>query len=242
MKRIRQLSKKDWIIFWIFAALLANVIGNLFNHKINRLLYVLSSPYLSQINEPQSYGRLIAASVLLLLTIEVVFFLLHKSVRAKIIAFVCGILVPLVIIGIYFAHCRLIVSVLWDTEPKTVYINYDETSYYVKGNIPEGENIPSKENLSELLELCRNLTPITDEEQIQKCMNWYENAEEPFLHTDMVNLYFSEKYGHHYQFTLRLHEGYVYLWRGRNGSLDITFFEDNGITEWLEEYVENIEK
>lgn len=239
MKRLKNLSKKDWVIFWTFAFLLANVIGNVFNHKINSLLRGLGNPYLTQINEPQSYGRLIAAFLLLLLAVEVVLFLYRKSIRAKVLALIAGVIATLAIIGIYFVHCRLIVSVLWDARPQTVCVEYNDTSYYVKVNTPDGESIPSEEALSEILGLCRTLTPITDEPQIKKCMDWYENAEEPFLHTDMVSLYFPEKYGHHYQFTLRLHEGYVYLWRGYSDVSEITFFEDNGITEWVEKYAQS---
>ncbi len=231
MKRLKNLSKKDWVIFWAFAFLIANVIGNRFNHKINHFLFQFSDPYLSQLNAPQSYGRLIAASFLLFLTVEVVFFLLHKSLRAKIVALVGGIFIPLTIAGIYFTHCHLITSVLWDTEPITVCVDYCDTSYYIKTDSPKGIQIPSQKELDEILTLCRNLTPITDEDKKQKCMYWYENAEEPFLYTDRISLYYAEKYGHHYQFTLRLHEGYVYLWRGND---DITFFEDNGLMEWVE--------
>lgn len=237
MKKLRSLNKKDWIIFWIFAALIANVIGNFFNHRINDLLRKFGNPWLTNLNEPQSYGRLITASVLLAVMAVLVLFLLKKSLKAKIAAIFAGILIPAAIVGIYFIHCNLIVSVLWNTEPQTVFVDDGDTCYYIKTNSPQGTKISSKQSLSEILELCRTLTPITDEVQIKKCMDWYENAEEPFLHTDMVRLYFPEKYGHHYQFSLRLHEGYVYLWRGYSDTQEITFFEDNGITEWTAEYV-----
>lgn len=86
----------------------------------------------------------------------------------------------------------------------------------------------------EVLELCRNLTPVSEEEQ-EAALEWYRNAEEPFMGTEMIQIYFPEKYGHSYSFNLHLHEGYVYLWRGYSeDGLEITFFEDNGITDWLE--------
>ena len=95
----------------------------------------------------------------------------------------------------------------------------------------------SMEEYQIALEYCRNLTPVSDEEQ-EAGLEWYLNAQSPFMGTDMISMYFPEKYGHSYSFSVRLHEGHVYLWRGYGyDDLEVTFFDDNGVTEWFYEYM-----
>lgn len=235
IKKICIKNKKDWGIFWIFAALIAYAVGHEFNGRINDWLRGIGNPWMTNLNEPQSYGQMIAAVVLLAVVAEVVLFLCRKTIKAKLAVLAAGIIFPLMIVGIYQVHCKLIVSVLWDMEPQAVRIEYDGEEEYLKVIGENGEIIPSSQELQEVIELCRSLKVISDEETLEAYMEWYNSAEEPFMNTDMVILYFPEKYGHSYMFPLRLQDGYVYLWRGYSDKeMEVTFFEDNGITEWLE--------
>lgn len=235
IKDLKIKTKRDWVIFWIFAVLVAYIAGDEFNGRINQWLRGYGNPWLTDLNEPTEYGRLIVAALILAVVAEFVLFWCHKSTRAKLIVVFIGILSPILLIGVYQLHCKLIVSVLWEEEPRTIRVVCQDTEEYLKFSGENVENTISSDACQEVLELCRNLTFVSDEEQ-KAGMEWYHNAESPFLGTDMIALYFPEKYGHSYTFTLRLHEGHVYLWRGYSeDDLEVTFFEDNGVTAWLNE-------
>lgn len=56
-----------------------------------------------------------------------------------------------------------------------------------------------------------------------------------------IDIRYNRKYGHSYSFNLRIYEGKIFIWRG-NGKQPlqyVTFFEDNGLIEWLEELLDD---
>lgn len=228
-------SRRDWVIFWAFAVLAAYVLGNRYNGSINDWLRGIGNPWLTNLNEPQNYGRTIAACILLAVLAEIVLFLCRRKIWMKLAALAAGLVLPLAVVGVYWLHCRLIVSVLWEETPSSVSVNGGDGFEVWKSG---GENRVPAEQWQELLEFCRNLTIVTDPEKQEECMAWYSGAEDPFMSEDYyVSLIFPQKYGHGYDFSLRIKDGYLYLWRGykyREQTQLITFFEDNGIVEWLQ--------
>ena len=92
------------------------------------------------------------------------------------------------------------------------------------------------EEQEELLRLCRELTPISDTETQELLKQWYLDSNSvAFTEGNEINIRFSEKYGHSYTFKLSVYEGKLFIWRGYSSSgVEITFFEDNGIVEWVE--------
>lgn len=230
LNRIRIRSKKDWVIFWIFTTLIVYSICSGIGFRINDWLRGQGNIWLTNLNEPQSYGQLLATSVIMVIVVEVVLFLCRKSYKKKLVALVVGMIVAILIFGIYQMHCKLIVSVLWDEEPSSIWADFGAERICLK---MEEDDLGYEAEWKAALELCRNLTPVSEEEQAA-AIEWYLDADEPFLETKMIDLYFSENFGHSYSFQLRLHEGYIYLWRGYSeDGLEITFFEDNGVTKWL---------
>lgn len=236
MSKLRIRTKRDWAIFWVFAALIAYMLGDEWNYFINDRLRVMGSPWLTNLNEPQGYGRMIAAVILMAIVGEVVLFLCHKPVKAKLAVLAAGVLLPLALVGLYRLNCNLIASVLWKEEPNSVFLHGQEADVCLKMSAGGDIADVSMEEYKEALEYCRNLTLASEEEQ-KAGLEWYKNAESPFAGVDSISMYFPEKYGHSYSFSLRLHEGYVYLWRGYSGDgVEVTFFEDNGVTEWFEDF------
>lgn len=231
IKDFRIKNKRDWIIFWVFAALIAYVVGDRYNWKVNGWLRGIGNPWLTVLNEPQNYGRMIVAVILLAVLAEIVLFLCRKPVRVKLAVLAAGLILPAALVGIYQLHCKLIVSVLWNEEPSSVYVKYGDAREVWKSG--EGNFVPA-EKCQELQELCGSLKIMTDERKLKTCMEWYY-AEEAFMEPDYyVDITFPHKYGHGYVFNLWIKDGYVYLWRGYKGQeILVTFFEDNGITEWL---------
>ena len=231
IRRLKIKSRKDWVIFWAFAALIAYIAGGAFDRKVNTWLCGIHTPWLSALNEPQNYGRAIIAAVFLTVMAEGVLLLCRKSLKAKLLTLAAGALLSLAMIGGYQVHCRLIVSVLWNEEPQNMFVKTDGSYRYRERG---GEEDLTDAQWEELLELCRSLAPVTDPEEQQACMAWYE-AEGDFVGSDGIHLHFPEEYGHRYMLQLNVQDGYIYLWRGYQGYTQlITFFEDNGIIEWLQ--------
>lgn len=222
LNKLRIKNKRDWCIFWIFTVLICyGLSSRLLTYGLQNRMFDYANPYMTNLNDPSAgWGRLLITLLLLALVAEAVLFLC-KGIRRKIAAMTAvlaaAILMPFLTFGMYKVHTDMIVSSLWKEEPQSVSI-WPETDP-VTGKTGTGlrnEDL-SEEQKSELLELCRNLTVISDEEELQRL--------------------------HSYSFILRIYEGKVFIWRG-NGKQSrqyLTFFENNGITEWVEEILQSAE-
>ena len=220
--RIR--SRKDWVIFWVFAAFICYVAGLHYDYWPDRWLFQFANPYMTDINQPHTWGQLIPFLALLAVVAEVVLYLCRKPVKARILVLVVALLMPMFILAGYRIHTNLIVSSLWKEEPVGISLWTDHRVEL------------TEEEQKELLELCQNMTRVSDKEAQELLKQWYlENDASPFSEADNIDIRFSEKYGHNYSFKLRIFDGKVFIWRGYVGSnVEITFFEDNGIVEWVE--------
>lgn len=233
-------GKKDWAIFWVLAALVCyGGSSRLSRYQLRYWMFEHANPYMSNLNDPSEGWQRILITILLLAVVgEAVLFLCKKSWKWKVTILSAAVLAPFLILGAYRIHTNLIVSSLWKEEPKS-------GSVWLETELPSGKNGLYREELTEeewveLLALCRNLTLVSDEEKVKELEKWYQEADDPFKKSDEIQLGFPQRWGHSYSFHLRLYEGKVFMWRG-NGSQPeeyVTFFEDNGITAWLEELVE----
>lgn len=227
-ERFRISGRKDWAIFWFFAGMMAYVAGEAYGSGIDSWLKEHANRWITDLNVPFGYGRVIVAAFLLAVTAEVVLFLCRKPMKAKLAVSAAVLLFSLAAVGMYHIHCRLIVSVLWEEVPQSVVVWVNDSPYELR--IQENGSIT--EESRELLELCRSLEMITDSEELEECMSWYK-TEGNFI-CDNVNVTFPQKYGHGYNLDLRVQDGHVFLWRGYRGYEErITFFRDNGISDWM---------
>lgn len=220
--RIR--NRKDWVIFWAFASLVCYAVGLRYYHRFDQWLFPFGNPYMTNLNQPYAWGQLLVFLALLAVVAEVVLFLCKKPVKARVLVLVGMLLMPMVILAGYRIHTDLIVSSLWKEEPEWV-------------RLWKGQRVElTEEEQGGLLELCRGLTPVSDRETQELLKQWYlENDNSPFTAADLIEIRFSEKYGHSYSFCVHVFEGKVFIWRGYSASdVEITFFEDNGIVEWVE--------
>lgn len=224
-KELKISGRKDWIIFWFFAVMISYVAGGWLARPINEWLKGMTGPWLMNLNMPSNYGRTIGAVILLAALTEMLLLFRKKNVKAKIGVAVAGVVLTALIVGIHQVHCRLIVSVLHSQEPESMTLFLEGTQ----------ERLIGEEERQELLELCRSLEVITDSEEQEACLSWYK-AKDQRIAADRVWLSFPQKYGHGYVLHLNVQDGYIYLWRGYQGQEGlISFFRDNGLTEWLEE-------
>lgn len=248
LNKLRIKNKRDWGIFWIFTALICyGLSSRLLTYGLQNRMFDYANPYMTNLNDPSAgWGRLLITLLLLDLVAEAVLFLC-KGIRRKIAAMTAvlaaAILMPFLTFGMYKVHTDLIVSSLWKEEPQSVSI-WPETDPVTgkRGTGLRNEDL-SEEQKSELLELCRNLTVISDEEELQRLEDWYCENNDAFMNASNIYLHFGKKYGHSYSFILRIYEGKVFIWRG-NGKQSrqyLTFFENNGITEWVEEILQSAE-
>ena len=235
-KQIRIKSRKDWVIFWIFSGLICYGLGACYGSRNSAWLFQFANPYMTSLNQPYTWGQLLGALLLFAVVMEVVLFLCKKSVKARVLVLILALCIPMLIAAGYRIHSNLIVSSLWEKEPQGFRV-FPNHSAGDMGFI-ETDDLTEEEKRT-LLELCKNMTIVSDEKTQEELLQWYRQAENPCVGADDIQLWYEEKYGHGYYFNLKLYEGKVYLWRGYGAGQSeyITFFEDNGITEWLEEVI-----
>lgn len=234
MSKFRINRKRDWVIFWIVAALLAYIVADRYDARIVYWLRGMESPWLGHANEPQNYGRMMIAAVILAVLAEAVCFLRRKSLRVKLTVLAAGVIAPIALTGLYLGHCRLIVSSLWKEEPTMVTIWWKDSQD--SDSASAVSYTPNQEEQARLLEYCRNLTIVSDEGLQNEFRQWNRESHAGLLSQDHVDLRFPEKYGHHYSLGLYVWNDHLYIFRGYDWGYDIfiTLFEDNGILDYLE--------
>lgn len=228
LSKLRISTKRDWIIFWVFALFISYAVADRFQDRIDSRLRRLDSPWMWYGNEPHGYGRMIAAVVIFAVVAEAVCFLCRKQIWMKLSVLAAGILIPLALAGIYQYNCRLIVSVIWEEYPQSI-IFRDEGA--------DGYYTLSPEEQTEFMELCRKLTIVSDKQKEQELMERYQNENrDTRQELDRIELHFGEKYGHSIWIWLYAQEDHLFFDRGYgsdNGPL-VTFYEDNGLIQFME--------
>lgn len=217
-------TKKDWVIFWTFAALVAYSLAGFFQGRIDTQLRKIGNPWLWQGNEPGSYGRMIAAALILAVTAEVVCFLKRKQIWLKLAVLAAAILVPIALVWMYQYNCRLITSVIWEEDPIDMWIS----------GLSDRSYSPTEKEQKEIMEYCRNLTVVSDEQVRQEFIERYNGEDNNLREMYTININFDRKYGHGVWFWVSISEDAVFFDRGSNTPGTITLFEDNGIAQYLE--------
>ncbi len=229
--RIR--GRRDWTLFWIFAILACYGLGLRYASVNERWLFQFANPYMTEINQPHSWGQLMGALFLLAMVTEVVLFLCKKPVQARILVLAGALLMPAVIVAGYRIHTNLIVSPLWKDVPAWISVRCRGEGQDKALNIEWEELTEGQQR--ELLELCRTIEPVPEEARGQLSLWYRENSGRLAGEEDSISLRFDERYGHNYSVRIGIREEKIFLWRGysRRGE-EITFFEDNGLIEWME--------
>lgn len=224
-------SKKDWVIFWIFAALIAYAVAYNYDTRITYWLRSIGNPWLWEGDEPQSYGRMIIAGIMLAVLAEAVCFLRRRNLKVKLAVLVAGLLLPVLLTGMYIINCGLITSVIWQEEPDMMTVwwgKYEDTVRYT----------PSEEEQMLLLEYCRNLTIVSDKQVREEFMQWYWDTKgSEFWSSTQIDTHFPRKYGQNCWLKVQVWGDYLYIFRGHGtgNNIIITLFEDNGLVAYLEE-------
>ena len=202
-----------------------------YDTRITYWLRTIGNPWLWEGNEPQSYGRMIIAVIILAVLAEAVCFLRRKSLKVKLVVLAGGLLLPVLLTGMYLLNCRLIVSVIWKEEPEAMTVWWDESEYTIRYT-------PGEEEQLLLLEYCRNLTIVSDKQVQEEFMQWYwDNIGKDFWSDTQVDIHFPKKYGHSCWFKVQVWGDYLYFFRGNGAggnNILVTLFEDTGLVAYLE--------
>lgn len=231
LSKFRITTKRDWIIFWVFVLLLANAVAGWSRHMVDRQLRRFGSPWLWFGNEPQFYGRLILLVALLIIVGEIVCFLRHKRLGLRLAILAAGTVMSVVLVGAYQIHCRMIVSAIWEEDPVYMRIVWKEQNQ---------SYMPTEEEQAAILDLCRQLTIVSDESKEREYIEWHWTPKSEVWEKVWLSINFDEHYGHNVHLSLYIRDDTILLDRGVGPQTQplVTVFEDNGLIQ----YIENIKQ
>ena len=81
LERLRISGRKDWVIFWLFAGMIAYVAGGMMDYRLDEWLWGMADPWMTNLNVPLGYGRTMIAAGLLVVLGEAVLFFKKKPVK-----------------------------------------------------------------------------------------------------------------------------------------------------------------
>lgn len=226
-KKWKTESKKDWLIAFVFVALIVYGISMYFTGRLNALLMGITNPRLTELNQPSGYGNA-AVTFLIMGIITGAALAVKKQPCKKILPVViagaaaCG-----VCIGAYFIHCELIVSVSESMNPGSVWISGSN----LKNNGFSGNFSEEDENMAKLAELCASLKELPKGEQKKLREGFTYNYDDEIT----VWISYPEKYFHSYSLILRIQDDKIFMLRD-NGR-EIIFFEDNGLIKAVMSFI-----
>lgn len=226
-EKIQIKSKKDRLIAFCFSALIIYVLSvQLFGWDIKRFMQRLMPGRMTQMNQPDGYGTV--AFVALTLAVLVMAVMALERRKKKYIAFVgiVGITVFAGALAGFAIHCHLIEGRGWKEDAASVWISSGNMSI----NLRDGD-----ERLRHLQELAFSMEKITGEETeaLEETARFGEGDR------GFVWFRFPDKYFHGYDAIFDIKDGAVYV---RNGDRKMTFFRDNGFTDYVRRLMEETEK
>lgn len=229
MKNWRIKTRRDWIIAFVFAALLVYGIAGRFSQRLDRGLMYLTDPRLSDLNQPSSYGN-VALTVLVMGILAGIVLLAKKSLKKAVLSVAAGCVAAAVSIGAYFLHCSLLIHVPDQLDPVSVWVYKD---WGKEGEVNAGYD-PKDEVQGQFLRLCTSLEELPEDEQKQAKVLYEESEDtEGEIH---IWIRYPEKYLHSYSLLLSIRDGQIFA--RRDGGRDLRFFADNGLTQAAEKLLE----
>lgn len=232
MKKWGIKTKRDWIIAFIFAALLVYAATGLFTQRLNRVLMYLTDPRLSDLNQPSSYGNVALTALIMGAAVGIVLRIKKRPVKMTILSILAGGVIAAVSIGAYFFHCSLLVHVPQEETPGNIWVSrgWGDKSASFSENYD-----PSDEELVEFVRLCTSLEELPKEEQRQADLDYEEKRSEDGSEEIRIWISYPEKYLHSYSLLLVIENGQVFS--RRDGGADRTFFVDNGVVQAAEDMI-----
>lgn len=232
MKKWRIKTKRDWVIAFIFAALILYGVLGRFTWRLNRMLMYRTDPRLSDLNQPSGYGNVALTALIMGILTGIVLLMKKQPAKKALLALGLGCAVGAVSIGAYFFHCSLLVHVPLEENPGNISVHKGWGSGY--GSVSVNYD-PADEQLAEFVELCTSLRELPREEQKQARTFYEENRSENGEQEISIWISYPRKYLHSYALLLYIDNGQIFA--RRDGGKDKIFFADNGLVEVAENMV-----
>ena len=232
-------TKRDWFIAFAFTFLVVYAVSTGFSQQIDNWLFNFTPDFFTNMNQLNSYGNWLITITVMMMVVEVVCFLYRKIWNIKPLIF-AGVFVGTLVLwlGVFFGyqlHSRLVVSVIETESPTGVTISYGHPECkYMQGSLF------TEEETEELIEYCKSLQPVGNEEQEQLYQAYKASEGDWFMNADEISFRYPMRWGHDFQFMIRFYDGNIFVRKGYNEKQEelIVFFEDNGLIQVLEKLKE----
>lgn len=229
MKKWRIKTKRDWVIAFMFTALLAYGIIGRFSQRIDRGLMYLTDPRLSDLNQPSSYGNVTLTALVMGTVSGIVLLVKRQPLKKAAFAVAAGCAAAAVSIGAYFFHCNLLVHVPEWQNPVSIWVSSGGGK---EGEVSAGYD-PEDEVQVRFLQLCTSLEELPKEEQRRAGRLYAETEDGDMAGEIHIWISYPRKYLHSYSLLISVRDGLIFT--QRDGGRDRIFFADNGLIEAAEE-------
>lgn len=215
-------TKKDWILAFLFTALMVYVVAVRFFHwKILNFMQKFMPDKMSTMNLPEGYGTVLFCALGMAVITMAVLALEHQKKKYIAAAGLAGFLIADCALGGFVLHCRLIVQRGYEEPAASAWIALRDENENV--NLASGD-----ETLARLQMLAFSLErqPAERQAELKKLVREGKQAR------SFVWFSFPEKYFHGYDPIFNIEEGLIYMDRGNQ---NMVFYKDNGFIECVEE-------
>lgn len=227
MKELKIKTRRDWCLAFIFTLIIVYAISTRFSFAFQSWLLRYGNPMLTDMNQPKSYGNVIFTILVMTVITEIVLIRYRKSKKAKGILAVGGIAAAAAVFGMYLFNTNLIVSAIEEEAERIVSIGYwggDDLE------IPE-------EQQKEIIALCEELKPVSEEEESRLEEDFYAEGD-VVSRSVLIWAVYPKRYGHNFDMMVCVYGDQIYVRKGYDNRQNeiVTFFEDNGLVEKINEY------
>lgn len=224
MKHWRIKTKKDWIIFFICAALLVyGVVNGCFGSRIMHFMERFMPDKLTVMNQPGGYGTMIVTVLVMALLLLVLEHCNKKKKRVMWITVGTGLLISTALFCGYYVHGWLLVRQVYTTPAVSAMVTID-------GNHMELQ--AGDERLIRLQELAADMKRLPKEEEKRVRTKDHGNSG----NLDIVWINFPRRYFHSYDLIFRINADHT-IFIG-SGERLADYYEDNGIIDYLQSLAE----
>lgn len=233
MKKWRIKTKRDWVIAFVFAALLVYGVLGRVTWRLNRILMYWTDPRLSDLNQPSGYANVAFTGLIMGILAGIVLLAKNKTLKKALLAWGLSCAVFAASIGAYFFHCSLLVHVPMEETPRNIWVHREWEGEYRSVSIGYD---PADESLTAFLALCTSLEELPKKEQAQARTLYEENRSENGKEETGIWISYPRKYLHSYSLLLYIDGGQIFA--RRDGGADLVFFADNGLEAAAEELLD----
>lgn len=230
MRKLTMKRKRDWVIAFLFTALIVYGVTNYYSYHLQNVLLEIGDFRMTNVNQPQSFGNVIVTILVMTALTLLVLWIQKKPFRMKAGIVFGGVLLAAAVLGGYFFYCRLIISAADTEEPVRISI----------GRWGSAKEEVSEEQEQKLTEYCASLAPVDKGLQKELEEQFYMRGGASTGDSVLIWITYPRRYGHRYDLMVCVYEDMIYIRKGYNndGKELVTFCRDNGLLDLIDEIME----